>query len=151
MDALQRILVPTDFSEHGEKAVRYGAAMAQKLAAELHLLHVVQPTPMMYEEGMYFPTDTDEQSEAAATQQLAGLQVAGAEGVNVIRRVVRGAPFVEILRYAKENSVNLIVIGTHGRGAIAHMLLGSVAERVVRKASCPVLVVRDQEHEFVMP
>lgn len=151
MDTLQRILVATDFSEHSDKAVRYGAAMAKKLEAELHLLHVVQPTPVMYEEGMYFPTDADEQLEAAAQQQLQTLEVAGSEGVAIVRQVVRGAPFVEILRYAKDQSVNLIVVGTHGRGAIAHILLGSVAERVVRKAACPVLVVRDQEHEFVMP
>src|SRR5207302_3469836 len=62
-----------------------------------------------------------------------------------------GSPFVEIVRYAKEQNIDLIVLGTHGRGPIAHMLLGSVAEKVVRKAPCPVLTVRHPEHEFVMP
>jgi nucleotide-binding universal stress UspA family protein len=63
----------------------------------------------------------------------------------------RGTPFVEIVRYARREVIDLIVMGTHGRGAIAHMLLGSVAERVIRKAPCPVLTVRPEEHEFVMP
>ena len=63
----------------------------------------------------------------------------------------RGAPFLEIIRYAKENDVDLIVLGTHGRSGLAHVLLGSVAERVVRKSPCPVLTVRHPEHEFVMP
>ena len=60
-----------------------------------------------------------------------------------------GSPAGEILRYATEQEVDLIVIGTHGRGAIGHMLLGSVTERVVRKAPCPVLTVRHPQHEFV--
>jgi nucleotide-binding universal stress UspA family protein len=62
-----------------------------------------------------------------------------------------GSPFVEVVRYAREENVDIVVLGTHGRGAIAHMLLGSVAERVVRKAHCPVLTVRQPAHEFVMP
>jgi nucleotide-binding universal stress UspA family protein len=64
---------------------------------------------------------------------------------------LRGSPFVEIVRYAKQHDIDLIVMGTHGRGPIAHMFMGSVAERVVRKATCPVLTVRSPEHEFVMP
>jgi nucleotide-binding universal stress UspA family protein len=62
-----------------------------------------------------------------------------------------GAPFVEILRYAKEQGIDLIVMGTDGRGPIVHMLIGSVAEKVVRKAPCPVLTVRHPQHEFVLP
>ena len=65
--------------------------------------------------------------------------------------LVAGNPFLEIIRYAKANDVDLIVMGTHGRGAIAHILLGSVAEKVVRKSPCPVLTVRQAQHEFVMP
>jgi nucleotide-binding universal stress UspA family protein len=62
-----------------------------------------------------------------------------------------GSPFVEIVRYARDEKIDLIIMGTHGRGPIAHMLLGSVAERVVRKAPCPVLTVRQSQHEFVLP
>jgi nucleotide-binding universal stress UspA family protein len=65
--------------------------------------------------------------------------------------VRQGPPFLEIVRYAQEANIDLIVLGTHGRGGLAHMLLGSVAEKVVRKAPCPVLTVRHPEHEFVAP
>jgi nucleotide-binding universal stress UspA family protein len=65
--------------------------------------------------------------------------------------LLAGNPFLEIIRYAKAHNVDLIVMGTHGRGPIAHMLLGSVAEKVVRKSPCPVLTVREAQHEFVMP
>ncbi len=62
-----------------------------------------------------------------------------------------GGPYVEIVRYAKERDIDLIVMGTHGRGFVAHMLMGSVAEKVVRRAPCPVLTVRHPEHDFVVP
>jgi nucleotide-binding universal stress UspA family protein len=65
--------------------------------------------------------------------------------------LLSGNPFIEIIRYAKAQDIDLIVMGTHGRGPIAHMLLGSVAEKVVRKSPCPVLTVRDAQHTFVMP
>ena len=150
MISLKKILVPTDFSDHSDKALRYGTELASKFGAELHLIHAIEATPVMYGEGAYFPPETEAEIEAAAVKQLEGLAVPG-EGLAVQRKVVLGHPFVEIVRYAKENDIGLIVIGTHGRGAIAHMLLGSVAEKVVRKAPCPVLTVRDEEHEFVRP
>lgn len=68
----------------------------------------------------------------------------------VIHKTVVGRPFLEIIRYAKEQQIDLIVLGTHGRGVLSHVLIGSVTERVVRKAPCPVLTVRHPEHEFVM-
>lgn len=148
---LKKILVATDFSEHGAKAVRYGAELAAKFGAELHLFHAIEPIPITYGEGAYFPPDSTKEIEAAAVRQLDELKVDAADGLQVTRKVVEGHPFAEIVKYAKENSTDLVVIGTHGRGAIAHMLLGSVAEQVVRKAPCPVLVVRDEEHDFVMP
>ena len=73
------------------------------------------------------------------------------EALNAQFVLRRGFPFVEIVRYAKEADIDLVVLGTHGRGAVAHMLLGSVAERVVRKVGCPVLSVKPHEHEFVLP
>jgi len=69
----------------------------------------------------------------------------------VVRTIVTGTPFIEIVRYARENQIDLIVVGTHGRSGLMHSLIGSVAERVVRKASCPVLTVRPEGHQFVMP
>jgi nucleotide-binding universal stress UspA family protein len=69
----------------------------------------------------------------------------------VLRAAGVGGPYVEIVRYAKERDIDIIVMGTHGRGFMAHMLMGSVAEKVVRKAPCAVLTVRHPEHEFVIP
>lgn len=151
MISLKKILVPTDFSDHSAKAVRYGAELAATFGAELHLLHVVEFTPIMYGDGAYIPLETPAELTAAATRQLDDLKIDSATSLQVTRNVAQGTPFVEVVRYARDNATDLVVLGTHGRGAIAHMLLGSVAERVVRKAPCPVLVVRDEEHDFVMP
>ena len=151
MVALEKILVPTDFSEHSAKAIQYGAELAGKFGAELHLLHAVETTSIAYGEGPYFPPETVAEMEAAAVKQLDEWEVEAADDVPTVRQVTRGYPFLEIVRYAKENKIDLIIVGTHGRGAIAHMLLGSVAEKVVRKSPCSVLVVRGEQHNFVMP
>ena len=152
MISLKKILVPTDFSEQSVKAIRYGTELATKFGAELHLLHAVETLPIMYGEGgAYLLPDTVAEVVAATVKHLDELKIDSADELQVIRKVVQGHPFVEIVRYAKNNATDLIVVGTHGRGAVAHMLLGSVAEKVVRKASCPVLVVRDEEHDFIMP
>jgi nucleotide-binding universal stress UspA family protein len=152
MISLNKILVPVDFSEHSTKAVRYGAELAAKFGAELHLFHAIETRAYAYDEtATYFPPEPIAEVESAALKELDKVKIEAADQVHVIRNVARGNPFVEIVRYARDNTVDLIVIGTHGRGAIAHMLLGSVAERVVRKAPCPVLVVRGEQHEFVMP
>lgn len=151
MITLKKILVPTDFSEHSAKAMRYGAELAAKFGAELHLLHAIETTPTMYGDGAYFPPETEAELEAAAVKQLNDLKLDVTADLQVVRLAKHGHPFVEVIRYAKNSEIDLIVIGTHGRGAIAHMLLGSVAEKVVRKAPCPVLAVRDEEHDFVLP
>jgi nucleotide-binding universal stress UspA family protein len=88
------------------------------------------------------------QWETQARQRLATLLPEGDRTGAVIATIV-GSPFYEIVRYATEQQIDLIVIGTHGRGPLGHMLLGSVAEKVVRKAPCPVLTVRHPQHEFV--
>ena len=152
MIRLTRILVPVDFSEHSARAVRYGAELATKFGAELHLLHCVEQTPVFYGEGgAWITPETIMELQAAGDKHLQALPVEPSDGLTVVRKCVDGHPFVEIIRYAKTDETDLIVMGTHGRGAIAHLLLGSVAEKVVRKAPCPVLTVRDREHEFVMP
>jgi len=150
MISIKKVLVPTDFSEHSDKAVRYGADLAAKFGGELHLLHVFETTPIMYGEGAGIPESAAEM-KAAAVEKLDGVQVDALEECPVVRKVMQGNAFVETVRYAKDNTIDLLVMGTHGRGAIAHMLLGSVAEQVVRKAPCPVLIVRDEQHHFVLP
>lgn len=151
MIQLKRILVPVDFSPCSEKALRYAVALAGPFDADLDLLHVVEG-PVVYGPSFVPPEDWLVQSRVAAREELEKLPGDAANKDMTVHRTVRtGTPFLEIIYHAKENSVDLIIMGTHGRSGLAHLLMGSVAERVVRKAPCPVLTVRDPEHEFVMP
>lgn len=154
MITLKRILVPTDFSAFSRKALDYGCALAQQFGSELHLLHVMQDlVAMVPEPGLAFPPPGDYMQElkSSAERSLSTLPEPAAFSGAVVRAVRQGPPFLEIVRYAKDQSIDLIVLGTHGRTGLTHVLLGSVAEKVVRKAPCPVLTVRPDEHEFVMP
>jgi nucleotide-binding universal stress UspA family protein len=151
MIALKKILVPTDFSECSEAAIRYGRALAEAFDASLFLLHVVQDPYTQPWAAEAFPAPLGEMLEQWQQQARARLLEslpAGDRGKVGVATLV-GSPFYEIVRYAAEQQIDLIVIGTHGRGPLSHMLLGSVAEKVVRKAPCPVLTVRHPQHEFV--
>jgi nucleotide-binding universal stress UspA family protein len=150
MIRLKTILVPTDFSECSEAAVKYGYALAEAFGATLHLLNVVQDpyTVPWAAEGFAAPIgDLLADWQAHAKRRLADSVPAGAPKTVVTTQV--GSPHPEIVRYATRHEIDLIVLGTHGRGPLGHMLLGSVAERVVRTAPCPVLTVRHPQHEFV--
>jgi nucleotide-binding universal stress UspA family protein len=156
MIALKHILAPTDFSEPSEVAMRYARALADAFGATLHVLHVFDDSPYLWaaSEGFSVQMGVDVRLEAEKNaQDRLGRILTDAEREKYHARMVFrvGAPFVEIIRYAREENLDLIVMGTHGRGLIAHLLMGSVAERVVRKAPCPVLTVRHPEHEFVLP
>jgi nucleotide-binding universal stress UspA family protein len=149
MIALKTILIPTDFSEPSANALKYARAFAENFKASIHLLHVLELTAFY---GWEAPVIAREDLERGALNQLEHLITETEKEQSCVLPVLRtGSPFVEIVRYAREANVDLIVMGTHGRGPIAHMLMGSVAEKVVRKAPCPVLTVRHPEHEFVMP
>ena len=158
MIVLKRLLVPTDFSEPSEVALQYAKAFAQTFNAALHILHVIEERTLAYGEmvsGSLPPLDLPgilESIEKDVRERLNHVVTEAERDKYEIHPVTAiGSPFVEIVRYAKAQDIDLIVMGTHGRGPIAHLLLGSVAERVVRKAPCPVLTVRHPEHEFVMP
>jgi len=162
MIALHRILVPTDFSETSEAAVRYGVALARAFNATLYLLHVEHRHDLEIEvEGELVVEKSLRDMGAVTFPQNAARELLGkilteqeqkdVQAEYVLRASGLGGPSVEIVRYAQERDIDLIVMGTHGRGSVAHMLMGSVAEKVVRKAPCPVLTVRHPEHEFVMP
>lgn len=149
MIKLHRILCPTDFSEFSNQAIAYACELAEKFNAELHLLNVLQGydavAPGVGETFAPF-TDWLPELRKQSEEQLAKLP--GPEWVSKVKvhRTTRvGAPIDEIAKYAKEHSIDLIVQGTHGRRGIKHMLLGSVAENVVRYAPCPVLTVRKTE------
>jgi len=144
MITIKTILVPTDFSDASIAAQHYAEGLAEAFGSRVHLLHVVQDPyvqPWAAEAFGVSLAGVLERWEDDARGQLQ--QLAGNASLECITRV--GHPFVEILSYAAEHKVDLIVMGTHGRGPVAHMLLGSVAERVVRKAPCPVLTVRPAE------
>lgn len=153
MIQFKKILVPTDFSKGSLHALGYACELAKKFGAELHLLHVMQDTIIADFEGPYMvAANIIEEMQEEARKQIEALPDPGlCAGTGVTRVVIVGAPFLEILRYAKDNSIDLIVMGTHGRGAVAHVLMGSVAEKVVRKSSCPVLTVRHPDLPSTIP
>jgi nucleotide-binding universal stress UspA family protein len=151
MITLKTILVPSDFSECSDAALRYGLELARRFDARLHVLHVVQDplTQPWAAEGFSAPLF----EMVEKWQQDAKARLAAAIPLADIGRVTVSAtvawPYAEILRYAVDNGVDLIVMGTHGRSGVSHVLLGSIAERVVRRAPCPVLTVRHPQREFV--
>ena len=154
MIELKRILVPTDFSEFSQQAVQYGCELANRFSAELHIVHVAQDAlPIVPEAGMLSVSHDDYMARVieTATKLLKDVPDASLYSRSVTRSVEPGVPFVEIIRYAREKQMDLIVMSTHGRTGLVHMLMGSVAEKVVRKAPCPVLTIRPKGHDFVRP
>ncbi len=156
MIALKNILVATDFSEAADAAVTYGRALAGAFGATLHVLHVVEDVYLSaYGSEFYVPVDPSVQAEIneSARKQLEALVVDNDQSGPATRTALRisNAPSATIVDFAKEEHIDLIVMGTRGRRGVAHLLLGSVAERVVRTAPCPVLTVHHPEHEFVTP
>jgi nucleotide-binding universal stress UspA family protein len=150
---LKRVLVPTDFSDSARHAFTYGLSFAKEYGAELVLLHVVENVTVGYASDL-FPVPMAEvfqEISGYARAELAKLaQVARDRGLaGVSEQVIQGKPSNEIIRYASENHVDMIVLGTHGKGMLDQALFGSTTERVVRRAPCPVLTVRMAEHEFV--
>lgn len=154
MIELKRILTATDFSKHSTNALRYAAALSKAFNAEVLLVHVLEKPDFLsslppVSEG-YFPPDLPEIQEKHARVQCE--QQLAEAGLSQARLLLPcGNAYAEIVQTAKDEQVDLIIVGTHGRGMLAHLLLGSVAERVVRSAPCPVLTVRSGEHEFVTP
>lgn len=146
---LHKILCPTDFSEFSEAAVQYACELAAKFDSELHLLNVLQDYDAVAPAtGESFAPFTDWLPELRKQSQEQLAKLPAAEWITKLRvhRATRvGAPVDEIVEYAKENHIDLIVQGTHGRRGIKHMLMGSVAENIVRYAPCPVVTVRDKQ------
>jgi nucleotide-binding universal stress UspA family protein len=147
---LKRILVPIDFSDCAKKALQYAIPLAKEHAAAITTLHVV---PTYYAVGEYGGIDyasLEVEMSASGQKQLAKLAVEEVRGEVPVDTLVRsGSPANEIIDVAKQLPADIIVISTHGHTGLKHVFLGSVAEHVVRRAPCPVLVVREHEHEFV--
>ena len=150
MIKLERILVPTDFSESSEQARTYACELARRFHAEIHLLHVAAPImPPGYMGAVPQEWLHPEENARRELEEWNDPDFEHAKGV--VRSAIAGTPFIEIVRYARDREIDLIVMGTHGHSAVAQALIGSVAERVVRKAPCPVLTVRLHGHQFVTP
>jgi nucleotide-binding universal stress UspA family protein len=155
MIALKNILVATDFGEPADAALAYGRELARTYGATLHVLHVVDDVYLRLGGDAYVSVlpELQRDAEIAARNRLDALLVDCDPQPMPIKKVIvtSAAPATALVEYAEGAGVDLIVMGTHGRKAFAHLLLGSVAERVVRTAPCPGLTVHHSEHEFVRP
>ena len=152
---LKKILLPTDFSPFADHALTYAVSFAKEYDAKLYILHVIEDLAhVSYFEVFQVPMpanfiqDVEASAKAQIDKLLARDTLADIDKECVIRR---GVPFVEILRAAAALEVDMIIIATHGRSGLKQMFFGSTAEKVVRKAPCPVLSIRHPQHEFVMP
>lgn len=156
MIALKNVLVATDFGDPSAAALTYGRGLARAFGATLHVLHVVDDVGSRAASSGGFGIDfgrMQAEIEDTSQQELNKLLTDEDRRDLKARAVVLTSttPALSIVQYARDEQVNLIIVGTHGRGAVAHLFLGSVAERVVRMAPCPVLTVRHPEREFVLP
>jgi nucleotide-binding universal stress UspA family protein len=154
MVTLKKILVATDFGEASAAALRYGRELATAFGATLRVLHVAEDlsiTGVGVNGYAGLPPEVLQDIERAARQQTEGLvtdddrRLLKAEAITITNNRFAAT----IVDYARANAIDLIVVGTHGRRALSRMMLGSVAERVVRTAPCPVLTVHSLQHEFV--
>ena len=142
---LRRILVPTDFSEKARMALSYGITLAERFGSTLHVLHVVEAvtdvSPLPQEFGAR--DELDRSIVESAWDDLNQLLPADdRKRLKVEFAIEWGVPFTEIIRYAHARQIDLIAMGTHGSGGVKQLILGSVADNVVRSAPCPVLTVR---------
>jgi universal stress protein A len=137
---IARILHPTDFSDNSKPALQYASEFARQFNADLHLISVVDTRAMAGPE--YLPVDFMPEYIKDLETQLAALTFNGMQHCKkIVRNVLAGTTSAEIIKYARDSNIDLIVMGTHGRTGLGHLIIGSVAENVVRKALCPVLTV----------
>ena len=160
---LTRILAPTDFSKYSGFALEWAAYLAQCMKAELILLHVIPEeegriTQEIIGEGAvaHIPLGirqdvVDDRQKKFREQLNLVLSSDVKESIKVSEIIQIGVPFVEIIKVAKEKEVDLIVMGTHGRTGLSHVFIGSVAEKVVHHAHCPVLTIKHPQYKFVAP
>ncbi|MGB9731412.1 MULTISPECIES: universal stress protein [Calditerrivibrio] len=155
MIEIKKILVPTDFSETSRYAMQYAINFAKSFGAELEIVHVIFDESQIV--AFYLPQVTfqnlDQELEESAKKQMEEF-IASFPELNEIRystKMLKGTAFVEIISEAKTYGADIIIIGTHGRTGIEHVLFGSTAEKVVRKAPCPVFTVKPKNFNFRLP
>jgi nucleotide-binding universal stress UspA family protein len=147
---IRRILAPTDFSEHSCYALSYARTFADRWNAELHLLNVIEPTVFPTEAGLtpMGMINLDSELGTAAEHAMAELlRRSELQGARVTTAIGHGRASSAIIEYATRHAIDMIVIATHGRTGLEHLIFGSTAERVVRESPCPVLTVRPPEVE----
>jgi len=152
MISLRKIVVPQDFSEYSLHALKYAVTLGGLFNSELLVLHVVEPIvyPADFSFGQVSIPAMEEEIRKHSEEQLNELVAREIpKNVKAVPIIRVGKPFIEIIDIAKSENADLIVISSHGRTGVDHVLFGSTADKVVRKAPCPVLTVRPHEHEFV--
>jgi nucleotide-binding universal stress UspA family protein len=152
-DMFKKILCPVDFSEFTDEIIDYAVDITKKFNAKLHMIHVI-PNLNYFTPYESFLTPEN----LVAIERNIEVEVNRAfdkivKKVDIpVKKVIKtGVTFVEIIDYVKSESIDLIVMGTHGRSGIEHILIGSVAEKIVRKSPCPVLTIRPRNKQFKMP
>jgi nucleotide-binding universal stress UspA family protein len=143
---INKVLVPIDFSDYSKSALKYAVNFAKSFSAEVILVYVVEPIiyPPDFSMGQIAMPSINTEWDERAKDELAKLAKNEITGVNSVKTIIKtGKPFVEIIETAKEENVDLIIIATHGHSGVEHILFGSTAEKVVRKAPCPVLTLRE--------
>jgi nucleotide-binding universal stress UspA family protein len=150
MIELRNVLLAVDFSDTCLQATEYAVALARRFGATLHLLHVIEDPIVYLPMFESYPLPSRQQFETYAQDRLENwITDPEPDGLRVELNFRHGAPHAEIIDYADDNDIDLIVMGTHGRGVAGQLLLGGVAEKVVRKAPCPALTVHASGRQFV--
>lgn len=149
MIQIRTILVPTDFSDTSLPSLRYAVELARKFGSAIHLLYVIEdPIEFLPVFGGYTP-DRSAFEEFARAGLDAWASTEDLSGIDVTKRFVHAKPSLGIIQYAKRHEIDMIVMGTHGRGFTGHILMGSVAEQVVRHAPCPTLTIKPANFKLI--
>lgn len=146
MVQIKKILVPVDFSDYSKHALKYAVEFAKQFDAELILISVIEPMiyPADFSMGQVAIPATDQNLSERVEEELKNLDEKEIAGQVRSKRIIKsGKPFYEINETAREEDADLIIIATHGHTGVEHLLFGSTAEKVVRKAPCPVLTLRE--------
>ncbi|MFN3530915.1 MAG: universal stress protein [Candidatus Brocadia sp.] len=150
---IKNILCPIDYSVYSEMALKYAIEFAEKYEAKLYLMHVLDIRVYdISDPDLYNVSIVDTETIEKLRERLLRCVNEDTKGrIPVEAIIIQGVPFAEIIKASRDYKIDLIVLGTHGRTGLSHAIMGSVAEKVVRKAPCPVLTIRHPEHDFIMP
>jgi nucleotide-binding universal stress UspA family protein len=149
---IKKILIPTDFSEYSQFALKYAKALAESFKARLYLMHVCEHaitgagTEAYHFSVPEFLADVEKAEKEALEKIVCEIRSAGIDAQSVF---TTGRAYIDIVAKARELDVDLITLATHGRQGLSHFVFGSTAEKIVRLAPCPVLTVKHPEHDFV--